>query len=351
MKNKIVIVGASGAVGSKIALHLAKDQQLVLAGRNKNRLQNIANKTKRNTSILVTDINNTTDFSFLETAQSLIMCVDIENTSIVDACIEHGVDYVDISASKSVLEILQSRDQASKIKGVKILFGLGLAPGLSNILAQELIRKMPSTTSIQLFILLGLGEAHGEQAYQWTFDNLHKNYKIKENNNEVSVRSFTNGVATNLIGKRTFYLFDFVDQHFLKSNHKVATIQSRLAFDNKAFTKLIAWMRAIGLTKIYKNKSVQKWMTPLMKKFKLGSDVYGIKVLAQDKSGRQLSAHVHGFNEGAITALVAAKAIPYLQKTEVNGLIFAHDIIDNTVSFLQELKAIEPSFNYDLESK
>lgn len=339
MKDSIIIIGASGAVGSAIVKHLdtSGKYKLILAGRRTAPLTKLKKSLKADTQILQLDIAEFKDPGLLKGAALVIMCVDIPDSRIPEACARQGIKYMDISASQQVLGYLEETDALARTNQVPMLFSVGLAPGLTNLLAKSVMNKLPDTSALEIYVLLGLGEAHGDQAFQWTFENLHKTYHIQSGGIEKPVKSFTDPGVTDLLGKRKFYLFDFVDQHILKQIKGIHSVSTRLAFDNRFFTALVACLRLAGLTRIYRNKRVQKIMMRLLKKISLGSDVYGIKVIAHNDAGQTAEAFLQGHNEGAITAAVAAGMVPLLLESKASGLLHSHELIKELPAFFASL--------------
>ena len=190
---KILVVGASGSVGSSIVSLLFQDNSytITIAGRRKEILEKLNLDYNNSFSILPLNIHQITDFSFLKNFDLLIMGLDIPNDNLPKACVQFGVHYLDISASESVYNLLKSLHQEAQNQNVKLLFSVGLAPGLTNILAKYLYENLDQITDLELFVMLGLGEIHGDQAFQWTFDNLHKEYFIHQNNKSLKVKNFT----------------------------------------------------------------------------------------------------------------------------------------------------------------
>lgn len=335
MKGSIIVIGASGAVGSAIArsLDACQKYKLVLAGRRIAPLEKLKRSLQSDAEIMQVDVAHFDEPGLLKGAALLIMCVDIPDNRIPKACAEQGIRYMDISASRQVLHYLEATDAVAREYNVPMLFSVGLAPGLTNLLAQCVIDKLPDATILEIYVLLGLGEAHGDQAFQWTFENLHKTYAIRRDGLDKIVKSFTEPKTTDLMGKRRFYLFDFVDQHILKQTKGMHSVSTRLAFDNRFFSRLVGLLRITGLTKIYRNRRVQGVMMRLLKKIRLGSDVYGIKVIARNDSGQSESAFLQGHNEGAVTAAVATGMVPLLLERKASGLLHSHELVKDLPAF------------------
>lgn len=340
MKDSIIIIGASGAVGSAIVRYLdvLQKYKLILAGRKNAPLEQLKKSLHAGTEILQVDVTRFNEPGLLKGASLVIMCVDIPDNRIPKACVEQGIRYMDISASRQVLHYLEATDAIARSHKVPMLFSVGLAPGLTNLLAKRVRDKLPAAPVLEIYVLLGLGEAHGDQAFQWTFDNLHKIYAIHSNGFDKPVKSFSRPKTTDLLGMRKFYLFDFVDQHILKQQKDIHSVSTRLAFDNRFFTRLVGLLRLTGLTGIYRNKRVQSMMLRLLKKIRLGSDVYGIKVIARNEAGQTESAFLQGYNEGAVTAAVAAGMVPLLLKSKAAGLLHSHELVTDLPAFFTLLQ-------------
>lgn len=350
MRERIIIIGASGAVGSAIVRHLdiQAKYELILAGRRTSPLVQLKQSLQSDSGILQVDVAHFNEPGLLKGAALVILCVDIPDSRVPEACAWLGVRYMDISASQQVLSYLEATDAVARKHKVPMLFSVGLAPGLTNLLAKSVIHKLPGALALEIYVLLGLGEAHGDQAFQWTFENLHKTYNIRQRGFDKPVKSFTDPVATDLSGKRNFYLFDFVDQHILKQLKGIHSVSTRLAFDNRFFTRLAGWLRIAGLTRLYRNRRVQNIMISLLKKIKLGSDVYGIKVIARNAAGQTAEAFLQGHNEGAITAAVAAGMVPLLLETKASGLLHSHELVEELPAFFALLKRDGSAFTFRL---
>jgi saccharopine dehydrogenase-like NADP-dependent oxidoreductase len=69
----------------------------------------------------------------------VVMCVEGRDTRFVEQCIGRGIRYTDISATYELLARIESLEQVAEV---------------------------------DVFILLGMGEAHGESSIEWVLDNL-----------------------------------------------------------------------------------------------------------------------------------------------------------------------------------
>ncbi|WP_326984496.1 saccharopine dehydrogenase NADP-binding domain-containing protein [Chryseobacterium sp. MYb264] len=347
MKEKILIIGGYGAVGSIIAENLSKvyPEKVMVAGRSLSKAQKLAVNLHQQVIPYQLDINSISDFSIFDDVQLVIMCLDQTNTDFVEYCISKGIHYIDISAQYKALKSIEGLNSFAAENQSSVVLSVGLAPGITNLLAQHAVHLLPNTESIDIFILLGLGEKHGEFAYKWTFNNIDSEYQISENGTKKNMKSFTKPIQTELLGKRQFYLFDFSDQHVLSDTLAVPRIETRMAFDVKWFTKLTAILRKLGITRLFKNEKVQDLAIKSFNNFTMGTDVYAVKIVAKDTSGNIKELSINGNNEGKITAIVATEmAMIVLNGNIPHGVFHSHQIAENIPEFLNNLKKYDKSY-------
>ncbi|REC53649.1 saccharopine dehydrogenase [Chryseobacterium piscium] len=352
MKRKILIVGGYGAVGSSIAERLMKvyPHHIIIAGRSFSKAQAKAEEFQNKVIPQQLDVNNLKDFSVLNEVELVIMCLDQQNTDFVEYCISKGISYLDISADYQNLQEIEKLHCLAEQNNSTVVLSVGLAPGITNLLAQYVVSQMQNVESIDIFVLLGLGEKHGDHAYRWTFDNVDSNYTLKIHDEEKTLKSFTQPLKTNLSGNRNFYLFNFSDQHVLLNTLDVPKVQTRMAFDVEWFTELTAFLRKLRITRLFRNKKVQGFAIQSFKNFPMGTDVFGVKVIAKDKNGNSKGVSVKGNNEGRITASVAAEiAVLVLDENLPKGVFHSHQLVKDIPVFLNRLKNYDSGFQINIQ--
>ncbi|MNI54315.1 hypothetical protein D3C73_1092050 [compost metagenome] len=192
------------------------------------------------------------------------------------------------------------------------ILSVGLAPGLTNLLALQAKQTMDQIKSVDIAIMLGLGDSHGKAAIEWTVDSLNSSFRIMDNNRRMTVDSFTEGKKTDFggdLGQHRAYRFPFSDQQTLPHTLDIGSISTRLCFDSRVVTVLLALMKRLGLARLLRSKRIRNLMVSSMSKLRFGSDRYAVKVDAYGQKGG-LDASVHyflqGTNESKITAITAA---------------------------------------------
>ncbi len=324
--SKIMIIGGHGKVGQYITKEL-KNYSLVLAGRNEEKIKSFIKKKKLIAEVCIMDIHNI-KFELLHNIGWVIVCIDQENTLLVEYCDSHGIDYMDVTANSEYI----GKIQKLKLKRTsKILLGIGLAPGLTNLMAENFIRMYPMTKSIDIQLILGMGEKHGEAAIKWTLDNFLKNYShkihgyMKPYTRKSKVKSEKNRYNT--------YNFNFVDQHMLNTKYEDKVFTTYLGFDQQAISVLLYWMNKLGLLTMLKHKKVYHFVEQMLRNPKFGTDIFIVSI----QSGKN-SLYAWGHNEGRFTGLVAAEAAKRMADStlnkgilEISDLIQIDDIVNNKI--------------------
>ncbi len=350
MKDNILIVGGYGKVGTIIVSHLAQlyPKKIIVAGRSLKKAQALSNALDNNAIPYYLDLSNPGDISILEKTKLVIMCIDQKDTKFVELCIEKGVHYIDITANQYFIEQIELLNQKAKINHTTIALSIGLAPGITNLLTQHCANQFIETTLIDIFILLGIGEKHGDAAYRWTFDNIHSSYDINDNGRTKTIKSFTLPKENNLLGKRKFYTFNFSDQHTLAKTINAEQVLTRMAFDNKLLTSSVALFRKLGLTRFFNYRKIQNAFIYLFKRMNIGSDIFAVKAVAENPQNEVYECSLKGNGEGKITAYVAIETALYvMQKNLPYGVKHLHQIVENIPDFLENLK----QYNNTIEIK
>jgi saccharopine dehydrogenase-like NADP-dependent oxidoreductase len=92
-----------------------------------------------------------------------------------------------------------------------VIVSVGLAPGLTNLLAASVHAATPRP--VDLAVLLGAGEEHGAAATEWSYRLLGRHF----DDHGRSTRNYTSPSVFELPGhgRRRLYRVDFSDQHAL----------------------------------------------------------------------------------------------------------------------------------------
>jgi len=279
MKDKIVVVGGYGQVGKTICIELGKayPRKVYAAGRNFQKAERFASQTHGTVHPLQLDVNQAISDDFFRDVALVIMCLDSQQTDFFQACVRHHVDYIDITADFSVMSSIQKLHPVEST----VVLSVGLAPGITNMLVKQGKDRLDQVDSAQIYVLLGLGEAHGRAAIEWTVDNLNTTYSVVEQGSTKRVRSFTDGKKMDFpagLGRKTAYLFNFSDQHVLPRTLEIPSVSTRLSFDSGMLTTMLAGLTRIGVVRWLLRPSLREIVLALFEKAKWGTELYAVKV-------------------------------------------------------------------------
>jgi hypothetical protein len=117
-----------------------------------------------------------------------------------------------------------------------VLVGVGLAPGLTNLLAAAVHDTRPGPIDIAL--LVGAGERHGAAATAWSYRLLGKRFGDPDGR---LVRNYTRPRRFDLPGqgRRRLYRADFADRHAL-SRDLAVPVRTYFGVDSRLATTLLA---------------------------------------------------------------------------------------------------------------
>jgi saccharopine dehydrogenase (NAD+, L-lysine forming) len=252
----------------------------------------------------------------LDDVRLVIMCLERENTALARACLERGIHYVDISASYAVLQAIEALDPVARANNATAVLSVGLTPGLTNLLARYFADLFDSVEQIDISVLLGLGEAHGADAIRWTLANADRRIAVQTPQGAQWVESFTDLLRVSFphnAGSHRAYRFDFADQHVLRQTLGVPHVTTRLSFDSRVVTELLALLKRTGALR-HAWRIDPGWVARLAQCVRLGSDQFAVRV---DVLGHKDQVPIIGSGSasgrgeaqatGVITALVAEK--------------------------------------------
>lgn len=364
MKDKILVIGGYGQVGQNVCLELIKifPQRVFAGGRNMQKALFFSNRTDGKVKPFKIDIYDTESFNEkLIDFGIVIMCLSPDKNNLALYCIENKINYIDISPSNKVpSEIELFKNRAVETETVCIL-GVGLAPGLSNLMVKKVKPYFDKITTVDLFLLLGLGERHGFDGIKWLLDNINKEFSLERENTIESIKTFKNKKKTKFPKKlkiRTAYSFDLADQHSIPKTLNLKNVSSYLCYDSVFITKKLVVLKLLGFYKMLKYDFAYNLYLRILNvllitinKLKLSSDIYSVKVdiegIKENKRVKHQSSII-GYNNSLITGKVAAITANHIFKGNVpHGVFYLEEVLDFDMFYEQ----LSNDFNYEYEIK
>jgi saccharopine dehydrogenase (NAD+, L-lysine forming) len=345
MNKKILIIGGYGNVGRIIATELGNrfPRQVIVSGRNYQKAEAFSLEMGQQVIPMALDISRiSANEKLLDDVGIVVMCLDLESIEFVRLCIQRGIHYIDISASYSILSRIESLNKEAEVARATVVLSVGLAPGLTNLLTKHCQSKVPDMTYADIYILLGMGDIHGDAALQWTLENMNGEFTVCDNGEIKRVKSFEDGKQTvfpGRLGKRTTYRFNFSDQHVLPQTLGLKSVTTRLCFDSAWMTSLFPIANKVGVSRLLNLKSVERLLVSLLKRLHFGSAEFVVKVDGGNvpEKGALYECSLWGEVEGRVTGLVAAKVAEKLLLSSYPVGVFHIEQLFTLHEFLESL--------------
>ncbi|MBB1243765.1 saccharopine dehydrogenase NADP-binding domain-containing protein, partial [Streptomyces durbertensis] len=291
----MLVVGGYGAVGATVTTALSRwfPGRVLPAGRDPRRARRAGGVT-----LDVSDpaaLHRVLD----ETGTTLVvLCVEPPDESAARTCLERGIHLVDVNATPLLLQRTERLHDAARAAGATAALSVGVAPGLTNLLARRAHDAVGGAERLDLTVLLGTGEHHGQDAVRWTVAGLAEPapHPATAHPLRVELPGF---------GARTAHPFPFSDQHTLPGTLDVPHVTTRLCLDSRPLTATLFALRRAGLRRALRRPAVRRALTRAFSAVHLGGEDFALRADARH-GDRHAAFALTGSRQSEITGLVAA---------------------------------------------
>jgi hypothetical protein len=222
------------------------------------------------------------------------------------------------------------------------VLSVGLAPGLTNVLAASLLRRHPDTTRLDLHVVLGTGERHGTEAIAWTMANLDRPFSFVEDGAPRAARGMRGASRVTVPGRRhplPARRFNFPEQRSLARTVAVPSVASWLAFDRPSATVAVGAAAAAGAGRLLARRPAIELIARSAARLRVGSDICAVVVEATGPTGARQRRAITGRQEARITALVAARVADIVLEGGIAAGVHHLEAVVDPDAFLRDLAA------------
>lgn len=306
--DRIAVFGGYGAVGRAAAAALVRllpEAQITVVGRHPDRARPVPG-----TTAVRADVTTAADRDrVLRDTDTVLMCAEADNVGVARACLERGIHYLDICADHRLLARIEGFDGLARDHGARAVLSVGLAPGVTNLLAAYCVGRS-TVSEVRIGVLLGAGEQHGPAAVRWTLDGLGRlegTWRMR---------------FPAPHGNRTVHRFPFPDQYTLRRTLGVRRAETGLCLDSRAATGVLAAARWPGVSGVLRRPKVGDVLVSALARTRVGGDGFAVSV----RSGA-VRAGVSGRGQSRATGLMAALLVSRLAAS-APGVRHVEQVVD-----------------------
>lgn len=329
--------------------------RVVVAGRSLDKAELHARRTGEGTRARALDVSAPDAVAHLEGVALVVMCLDQQSSSFVEHCLRSGIDYVDVTASEASLSAFERLAPVAAQARSTAVLSVGVAPGLTQVLAARATSPLDTVEQLDLFVLLGGGDTHGAAAIEWTLENLASPFDVYRKGQLHRVHGFHEATWVHFPGEarpRRAWRFNFPDQRTVARTLSVPTVSTWLCFDPPGMGTLAALAIRLGMGRLLRWPPLRRAVTWLALRAHTGSDVCSVLAQARGHSaGMPVTrvAALQGRREAMLTGRVAAEVARDLltgQRPSSGGVLHLDQFVDSK-RFLRRIAAAVPDARYE----
>ena len=347
MSGDVLIAGGYGEVGGRIARELLTEHsgRVVVAGRHTERANAFAAQLGGGARARHLDVRDPASVNTaLDGVSVVVSCIDQPERYLLEAAIERGLAYTDITPH---LMALRGNDQLDRLRerarqsGARVIIGAGMAPGISNVLVRAAADRAGGATRVETTILLSVGDAFGPASTSYLLEEIASRFPVTIDGVDREVRPLSKPVAIEFpapIGKRRGYLFPFSDQVFYPRTMGARTAITRLALEPPSVGWLGAALVGAGAGRLLARAAARQRFSSLIRRLHglhVGRDLVAMVV---DVTGaKRVRATFVGRVQAAATALGAALIARALETEVRDPGVWLPEQVLNAVDFLRQI--------------
>jgi short subunit dehydrogenase-like uncharacterized protein len=306
-----LIYGANGYTGELITRFAAeRGMKPILAGRNAEKIENLAKKYDFDFRIFSLEDNEKIDAA-LQEVEFVLHCAgpfSLTSKLMIEACLRSKKHYTDITGEIAVFETMARLNKKAQKAGIMIMPGVGFDVVPSDCLARHLKNRLPDATNLTL-AFYGLGRiSHGTQATMTM--NVGKGGAVRRNGEIISVPAAykTREIDFGEFKKTgvTIPWGDVSTAYYSTDipNIEVYTVMPESNLKMLRLSRYIGWLLATKPAQNYLQKQIPAGGPSDDERAKGKTYLWGE---ASDEEGNRVEARLQGMEGYTLTALTALK--------------------------------------------
>jgi Saccharopine dehydrogenase NADP binding domain len=222
----VLLIGASGVFGSRIAEQLMCERgvMLTLAGRNKARLEAITNNIGQTAAIMKLDRDEIQagDLATFDIVIDAAGPFQASHCKVIDAAIAAGCHYADLADGRDFVKQITRFDEDARAAGIAVITGASSIPALSHAVIDDLTADWQQIDAIQIGIFPGNRAPRGKAVVEAILSYVGKPVSVFRGGQWQFIPGWgqTHKVILPNIGKRWASVCDTPEQDLLVARYK-----------------------------------------------------------------------------------------------------------------------------------
>lgn len=232
MANRVLIVGGRGRIGSSVAEDILThtDAEITVTGRN---LEGsiLPGFPPDRVQYQPFDLADTAALKKAVSSSNLVIhCAGpfhYRDTGVLKTCIEEGVNYTDVSDSRSFTRKALELRETAKNAGITAIINTGIFPGISNSMVRRDAEQLDEAEGVHLSYVVGGSGGAGVTVMRTTFLGLQTPFEVWKEGKWQQVKPYSDRETIDFpepYGKTGVYWFDMPEAITLPETFPVKTV-------------------------------------------------------------------------------------------------------------------------------
>jgi short subunit dehydrogenase-like uncharacterized protein len=187
----------------------------------------------------------------------VISCIDQPGRRLLNAVIERGLRYTDITPHLTELgrgAAFEKIDAAARASGARIVIGAGIVPGISSVMMRALADRLGGTDEIETALMLSAGDVAGPASFDYLLQELTMSFDVHVNGKDIPTRALSSPRPVEFpepVGVQSAYLFPFSDQVLYPRTMRARTVLTRLAIEPAWLGRSLSMLVRSGISQLF----------------------------------------------------------------------------------------------------
>jgi saccharopine dehydrogenase-like NADP-dependent oxidoreductase len=235
MIDQILIIGGRGRIGTSVAKDLIAytDAEIIITGRETEGFVP-AELPRSRSRYLALDLADNIALRQAVSSSNLVIHTagpfHYRDTSVLQTCIETGVNYIDVSDSRSFTHRALELRESAKNAGVTAIINTGIFPGISNSMVRRDVEQLDVAEQIHLSYVVGGSGGAGVTVMRTTFLGLQTPFDVWIDGKWQQVQPYSDRETIEFpqpYGKTGVYWFDMPEAITLPESFPVKTVMTK----------------------------------------------------------------------------------------------------------------------------